>query len=127
MLIYRLENEHGQGPIGHDNFELDMDLLEYWSEHVDMVEPDGECMRLGHELGLKGHDTVCFGCASVLDLINYWGKLFEVYQTRGLTIVVYDIPKALTRKGEIQVAFPRLFHNPARIKQVYDWPILKEA
>ena len=126
MHIYRLEDELGRGPVGHDGLELDKYLLEYWEEHVEYVEPDGECQRLGHELGLKGHDTTCFGCLSYVTLVQYWGKLFNEYQNRGLIVVVYNIPNNLISRGEMQVAFPRILHNPSKIVRVYDWPKLDE-
>lgn len=127
MLIYRLEDENGNGPIGVDNLALDKQLLDYWNNHLAHIEPEEEVMELGNALGLTSHDTVCFGCTCITNLKRYWGKLFMEYQYRGLTVVVYEVPKELTCKGYLQVAFPRLYHQPKCIVHIHDWPNLKEA
>lgn len=125
MLIYRLENIIGNGPIGHDNLDIDDTLRAYWDKRLDRIEPDGEPATLGAIIQCTTQDTACFGCRSIVELKRYWGKLYNVYLTRGLTPAVYEVPDYLVSHGKIQVCFPRCYHHsPVRVD---DWPIIKEA
>ncbi len=125
MLIYRLEDDQGNGPIGHDNLDLDKSLIKYWNRHLTRVEESSEPSVLGAEIGCTTQDTCCFGCRSIKELKQYWGKLYQVYLERGLAPVVYEVPDYLISEGYLQVAFPRYYQQcPVRVD---DWPIIREA
>ena len=125
MLVYRLEDSDGNGPIGHDNLTLDTHLVQYWNKHLDRVEKSDEPSLLGKAIGCTTQDTCCFGCRNIKELKQYWGKLYQVYLERGLAPVIYEVPDYLTAEGYLQVAFPRCYqYNPVAI---YDWPNLREA
>ena len=123
MLIYRLEDDQGNGPIGHDNLALDKALRKYWSRHLTRVEESDEPCVLGAEIGCTTQDTACFGCRSIKELKQYWGKLYQVYLERGLAPVVYEVPDYLIAEGYLQVVFPRYYQTcPVRVD---DWPIIR--
>lgn len=125
MLIYRLEDSEGNGPIGHDNLALDNQLRQYWNRHLTRVEESDEPSILGHAIYCPTQDTCCFGCRNIKELKQYWGKLYQIYLERGLAPVAYEVPDYLVAEGYLQVAFPRCYqYNPVAI---YDWPNLERA